>query len=306
MLFDSYGVNLQNPVPSLLEATVPDPGKMFGNCDQSGAEALIVAHEAEPGRFMRLFQCGIKPHVDMALNIFLDTFRGDYGRDRYAFLEPEKLKVLPEWPDLDKRIKKSGRPYDLGKRTIHAKNYDMKWPTFRIYVLALSEGKIVLTSEEAKQMLKMHETLYPEIKIWQQRLIFEIEKTRMLRNLFGYPRRFDGSWNSETERELLSFLPQSTVGCITHIASRRMYDYINTNRLDWQVLGNKHDSYLMQFPIAEQEHALSKMREFMEQELTSSRGETYRMRAEVQCGFNAGKYDPATNPNGLKEYAFAA
>ena len=77
-----YGTNMQNPTDSLMRCCIPREGNIFGSRDEAGAEALIVAYEAPPGRFRELFECGIKPHTYFALQIFLDQFRHEHNPGR--------------------------------------------------------------------------------------------------------------------------------------------------------------------------------------------------------------------------------
>jgi len=299
MLFGRYGVNLQNPIDELMRCVVPKKGYIFVQCDQSGAEALVVAYLTKPGRFRELFHYGIKPHTYMALQIFLDKFRGNFPRSRYEYVEPKTLAAYPEWPELAKAIASSKREYLIGKKLIHALDYDVKWPTFRLSILEETDGQVILSPKETKYYFTCHKGLFPEIPEWQAQLIDEVRKSREVRNLFRYPRRFVQPWSSEVEREVLSFIPQSTVGCITHHAVVHMQRFIEANGLLWDILNNKHDSYLLQCPITESAVCSQKAKEFMEQDLTAPSGERFQMKAEVSTGFNWGHYAP-DNTDGLK------
>ena len=303
-VFERYGCNLQNPPEALLRCLEPTrEGYCFGQIDQSGAEALIVAHEVADGNFRELFRVGIKPHVYMALQIFLDKFRGEHPRERYQFVRPALLPPLPEWPVLAKLIKNSPREYGLGKKTIHAKGYGMRWPTFQLNVLLESAGEIVLSAAEAKLCLNTHEHIFPEVVNWQGELAIKVHKERIIRNLFGYPRRLDGRWNDETEREALSWIPQSTVGVITHKAIRSMNSYIAREHKPWLAIGNKHDSMAYELPTEDKEEWKQIAKQCMEIPLRSTTGVDYQMKGEVSFGMNLGKWHEQENPEGMKEAA---
>jgi hypothetical protein len=111
------GVNLQNPPPTLLECIEAPAGYLFLQRDQAGAEALIVAYEIRDGYFRELFKVGIKPHVYMALQIFIDKFRGSYPKERYYFRRPKELRELPGWPEMAKVILELSERY--GTETYH-------------------------------------------------------------------------------------------------------------------------------------------------------------------------------------------
>mgnify|MGYP003424282912 FL=1 len=105
-MFGEIGGNLQNLPEDMRSFMVADEGKLLFQVDQSGAEALIVAYLAERGNYRELFDVGIKPHTYLALNIFIDKFRGTYPKDRYLFRKPSELVQLPEWQKLNKFISK--------------------------------------------------------------------------------------------------------------------------------------------------------------------------------------------------------
>lgn len=297
-LLGIYGVNLQNPPEALLKCLRPRlPGNVFCQVDQSGAESLIVAYESEAGLYRRLAEEGVKPHVYVALHLFIDKFRGSYPKDRYWKKDPAELKSLPEWKDLLKTIKNSGAPYALGKMTNHARSYKMKWPTFQLSVLSQSEGKLALSKDESKSFLEVWDSLFPEVLAWQDKTEATILETRRLVNLFGYPRDFFGKMNDALIREGISWVPQSTVGCITHLAYRSAWEAFPSSHM---LLGQKHDSYLVECPESESKECCRQMCKFIELDLVSTTGNAFRMKSEASIGRNLGKYSP-DNPEGMKE-----
>lgn len=300
-LLDTWGNNGQNQDKLFLTCLVARPSKLFVQADQAGAEALIVAYEAPAGRFRKLFELDIKPHTYMALQLFLDKFRGTHDKSRYDTVEPQVLKLLPEWSDLNKLIKNSDVEYGLGKTTIHASNYDMKWPTFQNYVLVRSEGLVVLSAPQAKQFLQVHRKSFPEIAMYHQEIRAKVEGTRTLHNLFGHPRSFHGRLSEEMFREAYSWIPQSTVGEITNNACCELQEYIENNRLDWNFINNKHDSLAVEVPEDEHLVAAALLKRLLEVPLVSSLGVPYNMRSEVSIGRNLGKHDKDKNIDGMKE-----
>lgn len=302
-LLGYYGTNLQNPSDTLMECVIPDDGCIFIQPDQGGAEALVVAYECRRARFRKLFEHGIKPHSYMALQLFTNKFRGNHPSARYKYVDPDILAGYPECRDLLNTIKNSHQEYDLGKRVIHAKNYDMGPKTFQINVLELSEGTVVLSYKEAKEFLAIHSETFPEILEWQAEVSGRLAATRTLNNLFGYPRHFGSLWSTELLRDAYAFIPQSTVGTITNIAYTELHYRIRRESLPWQLLNNKHDSLLLQVPDTSEHRdmAMAYCREHMGRELVSSRGEHYRMKVGISIGYNWAKYDEKKNPQGMKE-----
>lgn len=302
-LFGSIGTNLQNPTDSVMRCVVPDDGCVFLQADEDSAEARIVAMEARPGRFRWLIDAGIKPHSYMALQIFTDRFRKDQPATRYKNVDPRTFAAYPECKELLTTIKDHPSEYHLGKLCIHAFNYDMGPRTFQLNVLTKSEGAIVLKYAQAKEFKGIHKETFPEIYEWHGEVQGKLGADRCLRNLFGYPRVFSRLWDDSLLRQAYAFIPQSTVGTITNLAYTELFYRIRKEKLPWTLLNNKHDSLLLQVP-ATKEHidmGMSYCRQHLGRELTSSRGETYRMKVGISLGHNWGKYHATENPEGMKE-----
>lgn len=153
--------------------------------------------------------------------------------------------------------------------------------------------------------LGMYFEIFPEIRQWHFRIKDKLRSDRTLRNLFGYPRYFEGPLSDELFRDAFSWIPQSTIGCITNDAIVEMQYYIESERLrDWDILNNKHDSMLMQIPESKDdvEHCSKKMGEFLGPTLKSPLdGWEFTMGVEVSTGKNWAKYDKDKNPEGMRE-----
>ena len=170
--------------------------------------------------------------------------------------------------------------------TGNSANYGIKAPTFRMNVLEKSGGQIALSSKDGEYFLEFYRGIFPEIPRWNYEVYCTVSKHRTLYNLFGHPRYFGGEQNDEFFRNAYAFVPQSTVGEITHIAFRNMQQYIEDNKLDWHLLANTHDSYLMEYKPEERQAAKQKMLEFMQQDLVSPSGINFKMGADFKHGMN--------------------
>jgi len=305
----THGTNLQNPSPEICEIYIPDDGYIFLQADQAGAEALIVAYLCEAGRFRSLFTNGIKVHVYVAMHFFASYWQievlAKYNAsiDTYLRCDIDRLKTLQHWKELATAIKNHDRYYAIGKMICHASNYGMTPKTLRVHVLERTDGKIALTKDESEYFLSTYHGLFPEIRQWHERVKAQLRESRILYNLQRFPRRFTKAWGSDFEREAFSFVPQSTVGTITNVAFEKMQDYIEDETLDWHLLNNKHDSYLMEVPNHTHhiKFAGGKMKHFLEQDLVSPRSEPFRMKSELSVGMNWRKWHEKDNPQGLKE-----
>lgn len=306
-----YGSNLQNVNDYMRRIYVPDDDKVFIQVDQSGADALIVAYLCTHGKFRDLFLHGVKPHVFVALHLFKEEWAKrltDINLTPFIEAEPKELKLLPRFTDVDELIKSSDawkgneRYYAIAKLVCHGLNYGMKPRTFMMNALEKSEGSVVLTFKEAEYYYNTYHSLFPELEEWHKWTNEQIYNKRELRNLFGYPRIFTKNMSDNLLRDAYSWIPQSTVGCITNIAYTKVQNLIEDHKLppDCDLLGNCHDSYLGQ---CKEEHATlfaSIMKENMEQRLVSPRGEAFKMRSGVSKGLNWGKFC-TENPEGMKE-----
>lgn len=314
-----WGTNLQNIEKSMRRLYVPDPGKVFVQVDQSGAEALIVAYLCRAGNFRDLFIHGVKPHVFVALHNFKAQWKDYYAAtgldtvpdiDELCELPIVLLKQHRNFKEVDKLIKSSDnwpaekRFYYIAKMICHASNYGMRAGAFQINVLEKSKGKISITKKEAENYLTTYHTLFPEIHEWHRDVERQITESHYLYNLFGFPRFFNFAQTNPSDnllKEAYAQCPQSTVATITNTAYTTMYHFIAANKKKWDLLANTHDSYLLQVPIGEERECADKAQEFINQELVSPRGEKFRMRSEAQYGYNWAPQS-TKNPDGLREF----
>lgn len=318
-ILKKWGGNLQNIEKSMRRIYVPDPGKVFVQVDQSGAEALIVAYLCEPGNYRDLFIHNVKPHVFVGLHNFKQQWKDYYAAtgvsnppdiDTLCSLSIPELKKHRDFKEVDKLIKSSDswpaekRYYYIAKMICHGCNYGMRAGAFQLNVLEKSRGKIALTKKQVEKYLTTYHGLFPEIHGWHRDVERQITETHYLFNLFGFPRYFFFAQQNPSDnllKEAYAQVPQSTVGCITHIAFTRMYNFICENNLSWDLLANTHDSYLLQCPIGDERVCGIKGQELINQELVSPRGERFRMKSEAQYGYNWAPQS-AKNVDGLREF----
>lgn len=215
------------------------------------------------------------------------------------------LKSIPNWGILAELIKNDSERYFIGKKTCHSSNYGIEAAKFRISILKDSEGKVVLSYEQATQFLVLYHSLFPEIRDWHRRVEQELKTNERLSNLFGFPREFSfHRIDTKLLMEAYAFVPQSTVGTLTNIAYTEMFEYIEEQNLEeWDLLNNKHDSYLLQCPPEDTTRAAVKMKELIaKHEFTSPIDKaTFHMKSEAAVGQNWGKYHKIYNPEGMKE-----
>jgi hypothetical protein len=192
----------------------------------------------------------MKHHVYMALQLYPNIF----GK-QYKGLSPDQLKSLSCWNELNQTVKSSGNPYDIAKMVIHASNYGIGPGELSDRVLDKSNGKLHLTLGESKTALDTFNKSFPEIPEWQGLVIKSVKQYRELRNLFGFPRKFEGQFYDRYFKEALSFIPQSTVGTLNNVVFTAMQYKIEDSNLAWNLLINLHDSICLEVPVKEKEQA---------------------------------------------------
>lgn len=309
-LFGEFGSNTQNSAKQLLPCLVARPGFKFVQADQSGAEALIVANLAKPARYRELFDAGIKPHTFVALQIFGRRKPAWFGdKDPEVFintLSPTSLARLDGWGGVSKTIAASDgepdKPYYCGKRTVHARSYRMRWRTFQLAILKDTGGTLVLTPAQAKAFLETFDKLFPEIAEWQLEVVTEARVKGVIHNLLGFPRRCNQIFNDAYERDIISWKPQSTVGCITHEGVIKIDNLRREKNLRWHLVSNKHDSMMWEVPAAEAEDCAVESQKALAVKLVGRDGVEFTMKSEVQIGENWAGWHAEKNPNGMKRF----
>lgn len=315
-----YGTNLQNQKKEQRTLIKADIGYKLGQRDQSGAEALIVAYLCRHGKFRELFIHGVKPHVFVALHVFADKWRVRISNpsviDILLTLSPADLKSHPSFKEVDTIIKDSDnwpasqRYYFIAKMICHASNYGMKFPTFQINVLEKSEGAVELSTADCKKFLEYYHKLFPEIEDWHRRTQQQLLATRTLKNLFGEPRIFNGHFDDNTFKSAYAFVPQSTVGQITNYAYAELQELCDQGGTEhhpvknwgFHPLQNNHDSILYQnFPEFEKQAGDLVGLHLAREMVSPVDGTIFRMKTELQVGYNWCPFKKEINPQGLIE-----
>src|SRR5438105_7051234 len=312
MIFNIFGTNLQNFEKSLRQIFTPSrPDYSFIKFDQQGAEALIVAYLCKHGPYRELFLNNIKPHVYTALHIFTPIWLRRFTKkdvvENAIKCKPTELNLLDGWKTLNEMIKESDnwpskeRYYFIAKMFRHAGNYGLAARGAQWNLLEKSEGTIVYEFKECQRILDTEKRMFPEIPSWQSRIIQEVKQTGILRNLFGFPRRFTSHIPDNKHGEVFMFIPQSTVGVLTHIGITETQDFIEKFSKQWNIIINEHDGFVTEAPDNEIEDCKRVMADSLEKEFTSPvDGIKFKMKTESYIGKNLAPYKKDVNELGLK------
>ena len=239
-------------LPNIRKMFIPDPGFTIVDMDLSGADAQVVAWEAEDDDLKEAFRKGLKVHIKNSRDLF-----------------PEETK------DLSDEELKATRLYKEVKTAVHGFNYGASPKT----IASRLKWKVAKATEFREKWFYLH----PGIPRWHRRLERHLQgrecwwcRTRQdelgsrcrecgrhlgrtIRNAFGYRRiyfdRIDGILP-----QALAWIPQSTVALVTTRALliiEKEFPFV-------QLLLQVHDSIVFQIPFA-YEGELPRIKERLDQ-----------------------------------------
>lgn len=203
-------------LPNVRKMFIPDPGYVIFDCDLSGADAQVVAWDANDADLKAAFRAGMKIHIKN----FEDMYNTPFDPKIHKHPQPGHIYSV----------------YDEMKRAVHATNYGGSART-----IAITLGWKIAEAERFQQRWFI---IHPSIRDWHRRKEFEIQTTRSVSNAFGYRIMFFDRADNLLPRAL-AWTPQSTVGLV---ASRGACNLHRT--IPWlHVLLQVHDSVVFQVPI---------------------------------------------------------
>lgn len=268
--FDS-GRNLQNIEERLRSVFVADQGYKFANIDLQQADSRCIG-------------ALIFKHLNDSK--YLDVCESEDLHTTAAALT---------WPEVPSKEIKTRKFYredsyrQCAKRLGHATNNYGK-----------PAGISILTHYPRKTVEDFQSRYFrafPGIANYHEWTKQMLLSTGILHNIWGRRRRFFGRRNDEaTVRDAAAYGGQSSTA-----------DFINHAMLKvWRqnlctILIQVHDSILVQYPEDREDEILPQVIAEMKCPLTI-KGREFYIPCEAKVGWNWGKYDEATNPNGLQEY----
>jgi uracil-DNA glycosylase family 4 len=219
--------NLQNQPYLFKQFLISDPGWILCECDLAKAEAHVVAYLTQDANMIDSFTSGIDVHSFNASKIFNVPIE----------------EVIKE--SKTKKDQKSTMRY-MGKKVVHASNYAMGPQTFSDN---LATEEIFMSQAECKKLLQNYQDRFPGLKRWHQSIEEEVQKSRILYNLFNSPRRFLGDMGPSLFRNAYSYKPQSTVAELLNRGSIKISNdpRLGKDGFDIRLLTTVHDSILFQF-----------------------------------------------------------
>lgn len=206
-------------LPPVRDLFIPDPGFTLFDVDLSGADAQVVAWEAEDEELKNAFRRGIKIHSFNAVT--LEPAFGPYERFEAERKFNGKFETFY---------------YDV-KRAVHATNYGIR-PRSLAQALGWSVSR-------ATNFQTQWFTLRPGVHDWHRRTEFNIQTTRTVYNRFGYRRVYFDRPDAVLP-QALAWVPQSTVGLVCARGDQLATEYFNKHPGTGGVLLQVHDSLVGQ------------------------------------------------------------
>lgn len=201
-------------LPNVRKLFIPDPGYVMFEADLKGADAQVVAWEAEDDDLKKAFRAGVDVHVKNAEDM--------WGRE---------FTKLPEGSYARNQKRQEC------KHTVHGVNYGCTPRT-----TAIQRGWLV---HEAESFHTRWLSLHPGIRRWHERIKRQLATNRTISNAFGFRRVFFDRIDS-CFPEALAWGPQSTVALNTYQGIFQLeaaYPQV-------EILLQVHDSDTFQIPIA--------------------------------------------------------
>lgn len=201
------------PMPNIRRMFIPDPGYIMIDADLAGADAQVVAYEAEDEDLITAFKQGLDVHDKNARELWGPAYVGLAG-DKHS--GPKSLRRRET------------------KQAVHATNYG---GSSRALAKVLG-----WTVREAESFQQRWFSLHPGIKAnFHRRIELDLSRARMVTNRFGMRRvyfdRIDSCFT-----QALAWVPQSTVAEVSFragIGLAAKYPFV-------EMLLQVHDSLVFQ------------------------------------------------------------
>jgi DNA polymerase I-like protein with 3'-5' exonuclease and polymerase domains len=197
--------------PPVRQLILPDKGKIIADCDLSGADAQVVAWEANEKELKSAFRAGLDIHNFNGNRLWGTTY------------DPKKIRRKLTWRD-------------ECKRGVHGTNYLVS----ERELAKILGWKIV----EVRAFQSGYLRTYPGILNWQREVDAQIQSSkRGVSNKFGFSiTYFDRP--SNILPKALAWIPQSTVAITCSKGAINLRKYV-----PWvEILLQVHDSLVFQFP----------------------------------------------------------
>lgn len=199
------------PLPNVRKLFLPDKGHIICDVDLSGADAQVVAWEANDADLKAAFRAGVDVHNKNGRDVFGDSYDPNRFSARKGTFRDELKGAV------------HGTNYVAGNRTL---SKDLGW-----------------TGRQVDDFQRNWFRLHPGIREWHRRTERDLQTRRMVTNKFGYRIvYFDRPDNLLPKG--LAWIPQSTIAIVCGRGAINL-----KKRVPWAtILLQVHDSLVFQVP----------------------------------------------------------
>jgi DNA polymerase I-like protein with 3'-5' exonuclease and polymerase domains len=206
-------------LPNVRKLFIPDRGKVIVDADLAGADAQVVAWEANDAKLKELFRQGLSVHLENGKDLLGEEFTSAAGH--------HKDMGTPK-----------GQLYDQLKRFVHATNYLGSARNLSLNP-AIGWPQHLCAARQNRWLRQLH----PGILDWHKRVERSIYTSRSIRNQFGYRIIYFDRIDSVLTNAV-AWGPQSTVAEVCFRGALQLQ-----RALPWvEILLQVHDSIVFQVP----------------------------------------------------------
>ncbi len=279
--FSEFGTggNLQNVEESLRSIFIADRGMKMAKFDAKSGESYCVGaiewNLFNDGRYLDACESG-DPHTATARICWPNLeWTGDLEKDKH-------LAEKDYYRHYSYRF--------MCKKLGHGSNYGGK-----PYTLS-TQSKLpigVVQDFQPKYFLA-----FPAHLQWHGWVEHQLRSQGYLISLTGRKRWFFGRRNDDsTLREAIAYDPQGSLADIVNRAMLRIWREANAS-----LYMHDHDALTVQYPEEREDEIVPKIVEQLRVPVELKNGRVLEIPYDCVTGWNRGKFDAKTNPDGLKEY----
>ncbi len=221
--------------PNIREIFVPDPGYTWFDMDLERADLYVFVWELEDQLYKDFLVRGVDAHL----------FHAYILAEREPPALDELCEVHPNYHDHRASLKHAR---EFAKVFTHAVDYVGGAPT-----IAKAVGLTVHAVDRAR---KIYLSAHPKIEPYWKKVENQIRKYHFIENKFGY-RRYLFDRVESLLSEAVAWVPQSTVSLVIN----RIWERIDRELPEVQILNQVHDSLPGQFPTRLKEALLPRIKD---------------------------------------------
>jgi DNA polymerase I-like protein with 3'-5' exonuclease and polymerase domains len=218
---------------------------IFIEVDLRQAEWVVMAYCSQDSRMLEVVEEGLDPHTRTGELISRAPTELVLAESKLVGHEtdPDQLNLLrrplkDDW-DLGKYfLPRTASIRQAGKKSNHGLNYGLQYKNFALH----NE----LLESDSKKIVTAYHNAYPGIHNYHKWVSEQLKKGRVLYTCFGEKYITHDQLTLETLMSAYSFQPQATVGRVTNIGLRRLFDAKDPPLRRIEPLANVHDSILNQ------------------------------------------------------------